>query len=413
MNKNVTYGLVFAGGGARGAYQIGAWKALAKMKISICAVSGTSIGTINGALFIQGNLRLAEDAWLKLSLADFVRFEEELPVTDNLFDIRNINQLMRILFVQRGLDLEPAYELLHRYIDEQYVRESPIDLGIMTYDTTTMRPVEVFKKDIPEGALFDYLLASSSLPVFKSIEINGSKFLDGGFYNNIPIDMLAERGIKNIIVIDPGGLEFVRPPRTQDLNLINVRPQVAIGGLLDMTPSVLKNSIRRGTLDTYRAFGKLTGNKYFLTVRSSKRFVREYGQNILDGLETAAERYGINPLRMYTPEKLFRFVEKKFAKDSEKYIMLRCNQNNELRERLLKDRPRLHKLEKDFIIPAAVEILGDPTVPQPAKQVMKRLMPVPCLAAEALLALGVRMTNVCGVPQINLQNDQLTQPSPP
>ena len=47
------YGLVLAGGGVRGAYQIGVWKALKELKIKVSAVSGVSIGAVNGALFVQ------------------------------------------------------------------------------------------------------------------------------------------------------------------------------------------------------------------------------------------------------------------------------------------------------------------------------------------------------------------------
>lgn len=48
-------GLVLAGGGARGAYQIEVWKALAKLKIDkyIKVVSGISIGVLNTILFLQ------------------------------------------------------------------------------------------------------------------------------------------------------------------------------------------------------------------------------------------------------------------------------------------------------------------------------------------------------------------------
>ena len=54
------YGLVLDGGGARGAYQIGAWKALAEAGVKINAVSGTSVGALNGALVCMGELELAE-----------------------------------------------------------------------------------------------------------------------------------------------------------------------------------------------------------------------------------------------------------------------------------------------------------------------------------------------------------------
>ena len=49
------YGLILAGGGAKGAYQIGAWKALIELGIQIEAIAGTSIGAINGAFIAQGD----------------------------------------------------------------------------------------------------------------------------------------------------------------------------------------------------------------------------------------------------------------------------------------------------------------------------------------------------------------------
>lgn len=44
------YGLVLAGGGGKGAYQLGAWKALKEMDVRFDAIAGASIGSINGAL---------------------------------------------------------------------------------------------------------------------------------------------------------------------------------------------------------------------------------------------------------------------------------------------------------------------------------------------------------------------------
>ena len=62
-------GLVFAGGGGKGAYQIGIWRALRKLRLEqqIIAVSGTSVGALNAALYLKGNLELAEQLWLGIS----------------------------------------------------------------------------------------------------------------------------------------------------------------------------------------------------------------------------------------------------------------------------------------------------------------------------------------------------------
>lgn len=47
------FGLVLAGGGTKGAYEVGVWKALKELNISITAIAGTSIGALNAALILQ------------------------------------------------------------------------------------------------------------------------------------------------------------------------------------------------------------------------------------------------------------------------------------------------------------------------------------------------------------------------
>ena len=61
------YGLVLDGGGARGAYQIGAWKALSEAGVKVNAVAGTSVGALNGALICMGDVNKAEEIWYDMT----------------------------------------------------------------------------------------------------------------------------------------------------------------------------------------------------------------------------------------------------------------------------------------------------------------------------------------------------------
>ncbi|WDU82363.1 patatin-like phospholipase family protein [Caloramator sp. Dgby_cultured_2] len=83
--------------------------------------------------------------------------------------------------------------MLNKVIDEEKIRKSPIDLGIVTFSLTDFKPVEVFKDEIPEGKLVDYLLASACFPAFKPHEIDNKKFIDGGIYDNIPLSLMLKR----------------------------------------------------------------------------------------------------------------------------------------------------------------------------------------------------------------------------
>ena len=62
------YGLVLSGGGGKGAYELGVWKALVEMKLDkyIEVISGTSIGAFNAALFAQGLWPILKPYGMKL-----------------------------------------------------------------------------------------------------------------------------------------------------------------------------------------------------------------------------------------------------------------------------------------------------------------------------------------------------------
>ena len=57
------FGLVLEGGGAKGAYQIGAWKALKELGIDIKGVAGTSVDALNGAMIVQDDFEKAYEVW--------------------------------------------------------------------------------------------------------------------------------------------------------------------------------------------------------------------------------------------------------------------------------------------------------------------------------------------------------------
>ena len=84
IDLNKEYGIVFDGGGARGAYQIGAWKALHEAGVKINAVAGTSVGALNGALLCMGDLEKAEKLWENITYSDVMEIDDALM--ENVFD---------------------------------------------------------------------------------------------------------------------------------------------------------------------------------------------------------------------------------------------------------------------------------------------------------------------------------------
>ena len=108
------FGLVLAGGGVRGAYHVGVWEALAEMGITVSAVTGASIGAVNGAIFAAGAAEKARDMWLNIKPSDIVRLPEDIGDRKNLLSVKNLVPLMREMFDNGGLDTAPLEKIHNR-----------------------------------------------------------------------------------------------------------------------------------------------------------------------------------------------------------------------------------------------------------------------------------------------------------
>ncbi|NLJ57769.1 MAG: patatin-like phospholipase family protein [Tissierellia bacterium] len=219
------YGLVLEGGGAKGAYHVGAYKALKELNIEIGGIAGTSIGAINGAMMVQGDYELLEKVWYSINSYEL------FDINFNLNEI-NLSYLLhqsKEILANRGLDTSKIRELFETYIDEDKIRSSNIDFGIVTVNLTDRKPMELLIEDIPEGKLVDFLIASANLPAFRIEEMDGKKYLDGGFYNNLPIDILANKGYKNIIAVRTMAKGIIRKVKIKDLNVTYIQPMESLG----------------------------------------------------------------------------------------------------------------------------------------------------------------------------------------
>lgn len=253
VNKN--YGLIFTGGGTKGSYEIGAWKALNELNIKITAVAGTSIGAINGALFAQGDFQMAYDIWSNAKAENFIESESNM-VTMLLTAIKD-----------GGLDVSPLRSMMDEYFDEEKIRNSEIDFGLVTYSLSDVKPVMLMKKDIPKGKLNDFIMASASFPLFKPAMIDGKKYIDGAVYDNVPVQLLEKTGIKDIIVIHISGIGVDRNYNAKQLgldSLYTIKNSSKLSGTLEFDNKKINDGITLGYLDTLKAFGKLNGAKYFL-----------------------------------------------------------------------------------------------------------------------------------------------------
>ena len=156
------WALVLEGGGAKGAYQVGAYFALMEMGFDFSKIVGTSIGAFNGAMFAQGDAYECFKAWKSL---DFSAFENELQEIE-----RDENFLTKIVEKLRQHDIRipeltrspyPLFKLVDQFIDEDKLRESDVDFGICTVNVSDLKVDRLFKEDIEKGLLKDYIIAVS------------------------------------------------------------------------------------------------------------------------------------------------------------------------------------------------------------------------------------------------------------
>jgi NTE family protein len=265
------YGLVLEGGGAKGAYHVGAYKALKELNIEIGGIAGTSIGAINGAMMVQGDYELLEKVWYSVNSYELFDIDEKAIMDLKNFNLHDVNfsyllHQSKEILSNRGLDTSKIRDLFDSYIDEDKIRNSDIDFGIVTVNLTDKKPVELMKEDIPKGKLVDFLIASANLPAFRIEEVDGKKYLDGGFYNNLPIDILADRGYKDIIAVRTLAMGIVRKVKIKDLNVTYIQPVESLGsalGVLSFNREKAEELINLGYYDTLKVFKKLKGYKYY------------------------------------------------------------------------------------------------------------------------------------------------------
>ncbi len=265
-----SYALALEGGGAKGAYQIGAWKALKEAGVKIEAVAGSSVGSLNGALIAMGDLEKAENIWSNIRYSQVMDVDND--VMDRLIkgelrlsDMKEAASLLMGAIRNRGLDVTPLQNWIRQAVDEKAVRSSPTELYVVTYSITDRKELELRAKDLAEGELWDMLLASAYFPAFRAKELGGKKYTDGGVQDVLPLHVLVENGYKNIIALrlfGPGIERNVRIPR--DTALYTVEPSEELGNTLEFDPDVSRENMRTGYFDTLRFLYGLAGKKYFI-----------------------------------------------------------------------------------------------------------------------------------------------------
>ncbi len=254
-------GLVLGGGGGKGAYQIGAWKAFEEFNIKFNVVSGTSIGAINGLLMTSVELDRAINIWQ--TIEEKIGINSSKLITDlTLDDYNNIFT---------GF-MDPSYiEKLVPYGSK--INESKIESGIDNllntankYDSFFVCSTEVKKN--PSAKFFNIkkmdkengkkaILSSTSIPIiFNAVYIGEHNYYDGGLSNNVPIEPVIQSDCDLIFVVLLDLKDIDKLKINSPVPIIPIIPSQNLGdfktGVLNLKQQDVQTKMDLGYNDTYK-----------------------------------------------------------------------------------------------------------------------------------------------------------------
>lgn len=292
IDNGKTYAIALEGGGAKGGYEIGVWQALDEAGIKYNAVSGTSVGALNGGLMAMRDLPRAKDAWNNMKLGKVIELDEEQE--ENLSRAFNgdigLDDVQRLIpealeiIKNRGLDVAPLRAWVREVVDAKAIKESDVELYIATVSITDRKALEVKVNDLPEDQICDMLLASAYHPTFKLEKLGGKFYTDGGFVDTLPLHALVTNGYKDIIAVRIPGIGHNRRFRMpDDVNITYIATNADLGGVLNFDAEQSRRDIAIGYLDAKRVLYGLYGKHYYIERSMTDR---EALNMLLDSLET-------------------------------------------------------------------------------------------------------------------------------
>ena len=169
QGNKVRFGIALSGGGARGIAHIGILAALEKYGVKPQIISGTSMGAVVGAFYAAG---FTPDEILDIIQAKsfFKLINWHLP-TSGLIDM---DKMHKVLKNKIGVDDFSALKIPF------YCAVTNLNSGLTEIKT--------------EGELFQWVLASASIPVvFEPQVINGQTYVDGGLLDNLPAECIRDK----------------------------------------------------------------------------------------------------------------------------------------------------------------------------------------------------------------------------
>ena len=283
--QDFRYGIVFSGGGGKGAYEIGVWKYLHEIGVDkkVTGVSGASVGALNSLLFLQGDYKKAEDLWRNVRQGDFTNvnlLEYLQTLAQRCLDAAGmaiggpVYLLLKALIENLQNDPEKSRNLSFSVFSQEKLRKK-IDAYVckdQVIENLSHKIVYSMLLDIATGAypccwnkrdfdnIRELVLTSAAMPLaYPKRLFDGRECLDGGIADNIPVRPLMEK-YHHIIVIhlQPKGkkeseswIRSILGIKTADHNFYHVYPSSEkhmsnLQDTLTITPEITQYRIKLG-----------------------------------------------------------------------------------------------------------------------------------------------------------------------
>ena len=323
LDNTKTYAIALEGGGAKGAYQIGVWKALDEAGIKYNAVSGTSVGALNAALMCMGNLERAIGLWRDIRLSKVIDMDESSEqgfkkLMNGEIELEDIHQLIPQaieIIKNRGLDVAPLRAWVREVVDADVIHASPVELFISTVSLSDRKGLELRLNDLEENEICDMLLASAYHPSFRMEKLGGKLYADGGFVDALPLHVLVQNGYKDIIAVRLPGMGWEkRFKMPSDVHVTDIHTNSDLGFILNFDAELSRRNIEIGYYDAQRVLYGLYGKEYYIDRSMSDR-------EALDLLIRLYDRDGRN-LRRLLEQRLPRLAKKLSVSDGDYYELL-------------------------------------------------------------------------------------------
>ncbi len=263
-------GLVLCGGGSLGSYEMGVWKYFHEKDIHFDLVTGSSIGSLIGAMYVSGDYEACLKLWETITVDDVIT--NGINIKKKMFSEDKAGSrlvpLTRSYIANGGVDNAPFKKLLASLVDPKKVKDSKIPLGIVVTSYPAMKEVDVISHELKEEEIMNYLLSSSACwPIFPMMKIGKKRFVDGGFTNNMPIDLAIKMGATEIVAVQlrayppvPQHIELTELPFVTTLSA-----NIDLGFMMNFDHETLQNNMALGYLDAKKKFGDAIGNYYTFT----------------------------------------------------------------------------------------------------------------------------------------------------